>query len=93
MTDEHIPDRFDIALKRWTTEGKLVDDAWEVVQDLDLDPAFAEAVEDACRKGDVKSMSESLTDLVGAMGEAKGKPVTDLLRAMEEIKRRLVTDW
>jgi len=38
----------------------------------DLDPALAEAVEDACREDDLNAVLEALTDFLRAMREAKG---------------------
>jgi hypothetical protein len=72
MTDEHIPDKFDIALRRWAVQEKWVELAHEATQIYDLDPAIAEAVEDACREDDLDSIMEALTDFLRAMREAKG---------------------
>jgi hypothetical protein len=69
---EQIPDRFEIALRRRTTEEKWVELAHEVTQEYDLDPALAEAVEDACREDDLDAVLQALTDFLRAMREAKG---------------------
>jgi hypothetical protein len=70
--DEHIPDRFELALRRWAVQEKWVELAHECGQRYDLDPALAEAVEDACREDDTYAVLEALIDLLRAMREAKG---------------------
>jgi hypothetical protein len=72
MTDEHIPDRFELAMRRWTAQEKLVDQAHEFAQIVDLDPELIVAVEEARREDDALALIEAVTKVWRAAREAQG---------------------
>ena len=72
MTDEHIPDRFDLEMRRLTVEETLVDLAHKIAQSFDLNPALVEDVEYACGEDDERRIVEAMLEVWRAARKAQG---------------------
>jgi len=55
--------RFEIEARKWAAIDKLLAMAREATRQYDLDPDLLEAVEDACRQGDVDYILEAMVAL------------------------------
>ena len=64
---EGTPDRFDVALRTWVAEDRIVRDARRLTEQHGLDPALVEDVEEGFRGDDPNTQYEALTAFLVAL--------------------------
>ncbi len=64
-----VPDRFEIAARTWAANDGIARAVRRLVESYDLDPALAEAVEDASSTDDREAMYVALADFLEALQE------------------------
>jgi len=90
MTDE--PDKFDIALRRWSAEQGIIDSVRKAEQEFGLDPALVKKVEGDIASGDLYALIGTIGEYLRARGKITGKPRPDLVKRVRALRRLLPED-
>jgi hypothetical protein len=69
--DEHVPDRFELAARKWAAQEGILETCAEFVAHFDLDAELLENAREAYMSGDTWEFLEAIVAVLEAVQEAR----------------------